>query len=141
MRDSDEGNSRRAMNSLRVTPSGASASSKGSKVAAIALSCPAEGAQSKPSFPLEALGALFDRLLLICFVGSASEDAHDEYDRYIEALGRVDIVTTWHSDDDLDEVASLVQGFVLADGVGEVYVLSHGADPRSTELQQKFAEA
>jgi hypothetical protein len=43
--------------------------------------------------------------LELSFVGAGSEELHDYADRMAEENGRTDLITTWHEDESIDDVA------------------------------------
>jgi hypothetical protein len=65
--------------------------------------------------------ALVDRgVRLFAIVGPDSERIHDSLDWELESCGALDIVTTWHSENDLDDLGVFLAATARGEGFTEV---------------------
>lgn len=74
---------------------------------------------------------------LFALVGAESEQAHDALDWVIEEIGAEDVITTWHDQDDPDDIASFVVSSSRASGLTRIVV----ALDESTEYGARLRDA
>ncbi len=78
---------------------------------------------------------------LFALVGKESEQAHDALDWVLEEVGAEDVMTSWHDQDDPDDVASFVVASSRASGLTRIVAALDESTESGTRLRSTIAEA
>ena len=78
---------------------------------------------------------------LFALVGKESEKAHDALDCVLEEAGLEDVITSWHDEDDPEDVASFVVASSRAGGLTRIVAALDQSTPSGRKLRKTIAEA
>jgi len=78
---------------------------------------------------------------LFALVGKESEQAHDALDWVVEDAGAEDVITSWHDEDDPEDVASFVAASSHASGLARVVAVVDKATRSGMRLREHLAKA
>lgn len=78
---------------------------------------------------------------LFALVGNESEQAHDALDWVLEEVGMDDVMTSWHVQDDPEDVASFVVAGSRASGLTGIVAVLDESTESGIILRNKLAEA
>lgn len=78
---------------------------------------------------------------LFALVGKESEQAHDALDWVLEEVGAEDVMTSWHDEDDPEDVASFVVASSRASGLTRIVAALDESTESGTRLRDNIAEA
>lgn len=78
---------------------------------------------------------------LFALVGKESEQAHDALDWVLEEAGAEHVLTSWHDEDDPEDVASFVVGSSRASGLVRLLAVADESMRSGMRLKERIAEA
>lgn len=78
---------------------------------------------------------------LFAVVGRESEQAHDALDWVLEEVGTEDVMTSWHDQDDPEDVASFVVASSRASGLTHIVAALDESTESGARLRNTIAEA
>jgi len=78
---------------------------------------------------------------LFALVGKESEQAHDALDWVVEGAGAEDVITSWHDEDDPEDVANFVVASCRASGLVRVVAAVNESTMSGKRLGKHLAQA
>jgi hypothetical protein len=78
---------------------------------------------------------------LFALVGNESEQSHDALDWALEEYGAMEVVTSWHTENDLEDVADFVIASCRASDLGQLIVIVNGSNGLGYRLKEHMSDA
>lgn len=78
---------------------------------------------------------------LFVLVGKESEQAHDALDYILEEAGMEDVVTSWHDEDEPEDVANFVAESARLNGLARLLVVVNESIKSGVRLKESITEA